>query len=504
MNQEYVRSLAQFVPGRLEFTGSSAAELFTGEIAASLDGVLTQSFVYDEVDPFVRTSVPPRVCHDHLWSRDAGVLLRELTAWGYLGHACYLAGILLRLVQQNEEGFYSFPMYFLRGQKASGTELDGTAAIMIALIGLHDRLPVGHAARVEIEAFLSDPASPVRYILHVLGDEPLIAGSGEFGGGMGTEGKFYNVVQNNLVMLSLLKAAFFYAKPDPGLAAACRASAGRLLENVLSLLVSEDGRWLWCVDTKTRKPDPSVLYSDENRNFGGINGVFTMNTDVLGFDSAAYDPRVAAASEKTLIHILSEPKRFEQFNKYGIYTQFDGLIDGLLTSPSYGQGYAIQASLLLERLDLTDKLVEYLATATYNPPAPYRVDRESKYHFYERMLSPDYTNLAGFDQGCGALNLVNVAEPLKAARMMAGVDDTDPGRLLLIPKLPKSWDGVKAYGWPVMTDSGLVRCDLNIRKIQDRFELTFVSDRPISHVTVKLTDKNGQSLVSHYENTTCI
>ena len=50
-------TLAPFVPGRLEFTGPGPAELFTKEIAESLEGVLTQNFVYDDHDPFVRSSI---------------------------------------------------------------------------------------------------------------------------------------------------------------------------------------------------------------------------------------------------------------------------------------------------------------------------------------------------------------------------------------------------------------------------------------------------------------
>ena len=254
------------------------------------------------------------------------------------------------------------------------------------------------------------------------------------------------------------------------------------------------------MDPKTRKPDMSVLNNDANRGFAGINGVLAMSADALGFDAAAYDKRFTNASEKTFFQILSEPKRAGQFQKYGMYTQFNALNDGLLTSPSYGQGYALQVSALLGRLDLADKLAGYLAEATYAPPPPYRPDRDNPYHFYERMLSPEYTNLAGFDQGCGALNLVNVAEPLKAARLMAGIDDTNPGRLLLIPKLPASWDCVKADGWPVLTREGAARCDMKYRRLSGNDELIFFCDKPIPDVTVKLPDRNGGLCESHFTN----
>ena len=55
-----------------------------------------------------------------------------------------------------------------------------------------------------------------------------------------------------------------------------------------------------------------------------------------------------------------------------------------------------------------------------------------------------------FDQGCGALNLVNVAEPLKIARLILGIDDSDPADLRWIPRPPHGWQGLEASSWPIL------------------------------------------------------
>jgi hypothetical protein len=142
----YLASLANTALGEIEFHGCEAAELFSKELKYSLHGVLEKSFVWNPGEPsdilnkFVTTSVDGRVCSDHLWSRDAGTILRELVEWGYLGHARYLTEILLDLVDKNNDGYYSYPMWFYQGRKVSGSELDGTAAIIIGMVLFLEKL----------------------------------------------------------------------------------------------------------------------------------------------------------------------------------------------------------------------------------------------------------------------------------------------------------------------------------------------------------------------------
>ena len=144
------------------------------------------------------------------------------------------------------------------------------------------------------------------------------------------------------------------------------------------------------------------------------------------------------------------------FDRYGIYIQFDQIAHGLLSSPSYGQGYALQCALLLDEPQLAGKLLDYLVTATAQPPAAYRLTRtpEHRYWFYERFLLPEYFELPPaqqeHDEGCGALNLVNVAEPLKCARLLAGFAGDGAERPLL-PRLPAGFTACR------IENAGVVR-----------------------------------------------
>jgi len=152
----------------------------------------------------VQASADGRPWTNTMWTRDAGVFLRELIHWGYFGHACMTADRLIDYVEKNDEGFYCFPEHFDLGQNGSGSELDGTGAIIISFVLLCERLTSDNPTRKKICDFLFKSSSPLQFILKTLEKQPLVPGSGELGGGCGIDGFYYNVVQNGLCRLALL------------------------------------------------------------------------------------------------------------------------------------------------------------------------------------------------------------------------------------------------------------------------------------------------------------
>jgi hypothetical protein len=505
-------------PAVIRFWGSPTAELFTQEISASFYGVLEKNMVSDLADPmlgFVSASIDGRPWTDTMWTRDAGVFLRELVQWGDLAHACLVAERLISLVRENSQGFCTFPIYFKRGEPGSGSELDGTCTIIIGLVLLWERLPEPHPTRSRIAAFLTRPSSPLAYLLRVLEKYPLVPGSGEFGGGCGIEGDFYNVVQNGLVGYALHAAARFqHAVGEKDLAEQYVSSAEQISANMLRFLRAEDGSWLWAIDLTTLQPDPRVINDIFNKGFGGLNGVLSMCADVLGFTPLTSRWSGLAPSQRTFQALLETPKRKAMFQKYGIWTQFDDLWGGYNTSPSYGHCYATQAMLLMDELEMAGKAVDFLASMTYQPLDGNKIDRDSPYYFYERFYLPELlqiwpelirqdANMPGwiasgfngenFDQGCGALNLVNVAEPLKIARLILGLDDSDPAHLRWIPRLPAGWQGMEAPDWPVLTSHGLVRAALRAERQGDQLQIKVASaqGQPKFDLSVRLPHQDG-------------
>ncbi|HQC36055.1 MAG TPA: hypothetical protein PL035_03145, partial [Bacillota bacterium] len=274
--------------GSLRFYGCEAAELFTKEVGESLAGVLRKSITYDGgsgVRGFISASVDGRVCSDSMWSRDVGVFLRELANYGYLEHACLILDANFSLVGKNSEGYFAFPTLFYRGQKLSGSEVDGTGAMVIGMTEMWKRLPESNETRKRIYDFLTRPDSPLFYFEKKLKTSPLIPGTGEFGAGcdVNTSSEVYNVVQNNLARLALLSGAKMAAEAgDYSLSARFTGVADMLEENILKYFVDDDGTWMWCIVSDTMKQKPEIQFARTNVGFGGINGVGAMCSDVLG------------------------------------------------------------------------------------------------------------------------------------------------------------------------------------------------------------------------------
>lgn len=486
-------------PGSIEFTGSDDADVFTKEISHSFEGALTLDFVAKQTGlfpaGFLNASPPPQGWTHTMWTRDSGTFMRELVLWGYYQHACQVAECVMNFAGTNGAGFIGFPRYFAPDHlHETGTEMDGHAAIIIAMVLLWQRLPPDDPFRERLYDFLHGPSSPVRYIDYLLKQYPLIPGSGEFGGG-GPKGLYDNVVQNNLCALALLSAAEMEAaKNDDETAGLWRADAGMIYRHMERYLVDKNGAWIWCIDTNSLEPDPAVLNKPVNVGFGGLNGVACMSADVLGFDPETWNKQIVAHSEKTFDRLYNVPLRKEQFEKYGIWTQFDLIHDGLLTSPSYGQGYAIQTMLLFDKSGMAGHALHFLSQATFEATGvSFNHGRLSPYYFYERLYSPDAEGKIELTSGCGPLNLVNVTEPLKVARLILGVDDTSIDEVRIIPRLPPSWKRYQANNWPIRTRTGVVRADLSFEMQNGKahFHLQVKKSREIPALAVRLPGPEG-------------
>ena len=461
----------------LRFYGSTPADLFTREVEESFQGVLRRDFYARASDGFpagfVSASLPGMPWAGTMWTRDAGTFMRELVMRGYYQHAALLAECLMKLVEKNQDGFYAFPRYFKGSEPGSGTEFDGTGAIVISMVLLWERLPEANPTRRHIREFLFQDSSPVKYFKFALKSHPLIAGTGEFGCGMRIPGECYNVVQNDLIMLALIATGEMADESgSAGLAEEYRRLAAKIRSGMEKYLVDKHGSWIWCVDAKTLMPDPVILDAPVNLGSGSLNGVASMYADVLGFLPLASSESAIQRSEQTFEGLYNTPLRKSEFNRYGIWTQNDVLAEGLGSSPSYGQGYAIQTMLLFDKLAMAERALSWLANATFNPVPEYKLHRESPYYFYERTYSPDAVGKIDLEEGCGALNLVNVSEPLKVSRLLLGVDDLAPQYVRIIPRIPSSWRGVEASNWPIRTKRGVVRASITFERKGTGAELT--------------------------------
>ena len=508
--------LEEDLAGALRFWGSAEAELYTREVAESGRGVLELSYVSesdgDLPSGFLHTSPEGQYWSGTMWTRDAGAFLRELVLWGYYEHASLTSQCLMDLVQKNRSGFYTFPEYF-RGQQSrspfeigedhtyppptsESDELDGTASIIIAMVLLWQALPPQRRFRDEIYDFLHQEASPLRGLHAEVERAPLLAGDGEFGGGA-VRGLYCSVAQNNLAMLALHAAACMEtAAGDDRTAALYKKDAEKIRDHMVKHLVDEDGAWIWAVTPGKLTPDLEVITS-----FGGtsqFNGVTSMYADALGLRPLDAEWEGVAIGLRTFEKQYADPRRKDQFDRYGIWLQ-DDVHDQ--SSAAYGFGYAVQTMLLFDRLEMADKALSWMAKATYEAEAmgvlfdTFQAGRRSPYYFYERYPSPEAKKgRLNWVAGCGPLCLVNVAEPLKVARLIMGVDDTCLSGTEIIPRVPPSWQGAEATNWPIRTSRGVVRADITCEKQGDgeaRFAIELKGGGSIPKLSVRLPSKGG-------------
>jgi len=490
-------------PGQLTFFGSQTADLFTKEVNESFKGVLALDYISkpDSKFPlgFLSASPAGQPWYGTMWTRDGGTFMRELVFWGYYAHACQVAQCLMDFVGTNSNGFVAFPRLIdPQAGPQSGSEMDGQTATIISMVALWQRLPPEDPFRQRLYQFLHQDSSPVRSLDYFLKSQPLIPGSGEFGGGKGHDD--YNVIQNNLCALALLSTASMEDEMgDHATAKKWRKDAKTLFHNIGKYLINSKGSWIWGIDMQTLKPNHTDTDSAANSGGGGLNGVVCMTADVLGFDPASWPWSGATVNgEKTFDELYAFPPRKERFDKYGMWAQMNYTHKGLLTSPSYGQGYALQDMLLFDKLAMADHGLDFLAQTTYKSPGMIfslnqdHYKRLSPYYFYERMYSPDAKGHVQLTAGCGPLNLVNVAEPLKVARLIAGVDDTSLNEVRIIPRLPPSWSGYHLENWPICTSQGMVRADISFERKDGavNFAIKVRQGGIIPKLSVRLPGKN--------------
>jgi hypothetical protein len=224
----------------------------------------------------------------------------------------------------------------------------------------------------------------------------------------------------------------------------------------------------WAVNATTFKPDPTVTDSEVNIGFGGLNGPLAYLADVGGvlpLESSRHEAALDVMQGyidrciATFDALLAVPQRRQLFDEYGIWTQFDTFRGGCASGPSYGHGYALQAMLMMDRLQDAGHALAFLANITYNNGAGWGQLRSPMY-FYEQFVVPPVADMAKL--GCGELNVVTVMEPLKVARLILGISDWAVGNVSFIPRVPPQWHAggsvavISADNWPVVVATGVV------------------------------------------------
>jgi hypothetical protein len=189
--------------------------------------------------------------------------------------------------------------------------------------------------------------------------------------------------------------------------------------------------------------------------------------DIMGSALSTIDPTVLQTTRNTYRMLIHRGKDHE---KYYYYTRAYG----------YGQAFITEAALLLDEIEDAEKLLETASKYMY-------CKREHPWLCAEGSIAHESGKYWYRHNGIG--NEIQVASMIRVFRIMIGIDDTDPKRLLIAPRIPKNFMPASVERYPIISQSeGIVtRCFLrmNCRENEQEMEINIESDKILDHLILQ-------------------
>jgi hypothetical protein len=399
------------------------------------------------------------------WSRDLGRSLQELTELGYVNQAMHTADYSLRsarlwvenpaLKYHGESLLPHWSRIINRPDASLPFENDGHGLISMFLYKLWQRLPDRDAW---LHSHWTDVKAAGDWIPWQF-DHPDVSGAangvlyttGESAGGKG------HSVYPDFVCMTALQALAQMADSigETQSAELWRGRAEKMRKAIPAQYLINDPKYgqTWTLE--------SAGWADK----GTVLGPLIFLADYKGFAPEDDDPALRPANEAAFQRLI------DSYRPLGFYGEGMG----------YGQGFVTQAALLLDRMNDVTPMLDWAAKEIYDPrigsfivPEGVVIDPTRKYWFRTGDLG----------------NGVQEAEIVKALRIVIGVDDTQPQRLRIFPRMPYGWDEIAVEKYPVLferagkTDTALMHYKLE--RTATRMNLNVSSDKELGHVTLRV------------------
>jgi hypothetical protein len=157
----------------------------------------------------------------------------------------------------------------------------------------------------------------------------------------------------------------------------------------------------------------------------------------------------------------------------------------------YGIGWLTKAALILDEMDDAGPMLINIARYTYDKNMNF-VDeaRGIDWRKFQWMV-PEGTNILpdGRWYRIGDLtNGANQGPALHALELCAGIDDTRPAELKILPRVPDPLTGLDVTDFPVLVPdgAGLTRAKINYRFVREPLSFSLESDIPLPTLAVRL------------------
>lgn len=268
------------------------------------------------------------------------------------------------------------------------------------------------------------------------------------------------------------------ARGSNDLAARWRSYADRLRDGMYNELRDyHKGGYVW---------DFSPVSIFPTRQESLVHAWFSIYYD--GLDSKQWDSLLTPVTRNTLQRQLNQP--------YG---------HAPALSMGYGQGWLTKSALMLDAMDDAGPLVWNIARYSYDKNMDF-VDEEKGIDWRRwKYIIPEGTNILpdGRWYRIGDLsNGANQGPAMHALEVCAGVDDTNPDTLKIIPRVPDPLTGIEVENHPVLIPEERGLTTKRIKYSYDRTEGEFVleADTILPNLSVRLGPFNIHVADEVYNN----
>ena len=415
------------------------------------------------------------VYYNQSWSRDLGRSLQELTELGFLSKATPTADFALRSARTWEENpalkynGESLPAHWSRiinrPDFSLPLENDGHGLISLFIYKLWQRVPDRDAW---LRSHWTDVKAAGDWIpwqfehANITGAaNGVLYTTGESAGGKG-----YSVYPDAICMTSLEALARMADSIGQTQSAEIwRDRAEKMRKAIPARYLITDPKYgrVWSLDDSGWPNQSTVL------------GPLIFLADYKGIAPEDDDPGWRPANEAAYQRLI------DTYRPFGFYGWAMG----------YGQGFVTQAALLLDRMKDVTPMLNWTAREVYDPqinsfvvPEGAQVDPAGRFVFRTG------------DQGNG----VQEAEIVKALRIVIGVDDNEPDRLRVFPRMPYGWSEIAIEKYPILfSRDGKMETALlhyKLERAAGRMNFDISSDKGLGPIAIRLGPFDKQPTIS--------
>ncbi len=409
------------------------------------------------------------VYYNQAWSRDLGRSLQELTELGFVDKASRVADFAFtsaRTWAENPALTYHgspLPPHWSRiidhPDFSLPLENDGHGLISLFIYKLWQRTPDRDAW---LRAHWTDVKAAGDWIPWQF-DHADITGAADgvlYTTGESAGGKGYSVYPDTVCM----DALFALAKMADSIgetqsATLWRDRAEKMQKAIPARYIIDDPKYghVWTL-TDAGWPNKSTVL-----------GPIIFTADYTGFlpsdDNPAWQPANEAAYQRMI----------DTYRPFGFYGWAMG----------YGQGFVTQSALLLDRMKDATTMLDWAAREVYDP----QLGPQIQSFIVPEGVQVDPTGRFLYrtgDQGNG----VQEAEIVKTFRILVGVDDTQPQRLRIVPRLPYGWTEMAISKYPALVqldgNPEMAHLNYDLHRVASHMDLNISADRQLGSVAMRL------------------